>query len=292
MLKVVGFTFVRNALRYDYPVGESIRSLLPICDEVIVSLGNSEDQTEKLVSSIDSAKIKIFHSVWDDSLRKGGKVLAVETNVAFNHVPEDADWCVYLQADEVIHEQYYSAIRRAMEKYLDDKEVEGLLFKYLHFYGSYDYTGDSRKWYSHEVRVIRNDKSIKSHADAQGFRKDGRKLRVKPVDAFIYHYGWVKHPQQQLEKISNFQKLWNETEPNLIHIPKKDGNLFDYSEVDSLKPFFGTHPEVMIERLKNKNWTFDANIGNKNFTLKDRLLYFIEKKTGKRLFDYRNYEII
>ena len=35
-MKVVGFTFIRNALTYDYPVLESIQSLLPLCDEMVV----------------------------------------------------------------------------------------------------------------------------------------------------------------------------------------------------------------------------------------------------------------
>ena len=57
---VSGFTIVRNAVKYDYPVVASIQSLLPLCDEVIVLIGNSEDETEQLIQSIDSAKIKII----------------------------------------------------------------------------------------------------------------------------------------------------------------------------------------------------------------------------------------
>jgi len=77
---VSGFTFVRNAVKYDYPVEASVRSLLPLVDELIVCLGNSDDTTEALIKSIADPKIKIIHSVWDDSLREGGRVLAVETN--------------------------------------------------------------------------------------------------------------------------------------------------------------------------------------------------------------------
>jgi hypothetical protein len=291
MPKVAGFTFIRNAVKYDYPVVESIRSLLPLCDELVVSIGNSEDDTEKMILGIASPKIRIVHSVWDDALRKGGRVLAVETDKAFDQVGKDADWCIYLQADEVIHEKFYPAIRQAMEKYLDNELVDGLLFNYLHFYASYDYTADSRKWYSHEIRVIRNDKSIRSYGDAQGFRKNGRKLKVRPIDASIYHYGWVRHPYQQLQKINQFQRLWNENEPNLEHIPKKDGNQFDYSEIDSLQPFLDSHPSVMQDRVEKKNWIFDFDIRKKKFRFKDRLLYWIEKKSGRRLFEYRNYII-
>lgn len=138
-MKISGFTFVRNAVKFDYPVVESITSILPLVDEFIVSIGNSDDGTVELIKSIPSDKIKIFHSVWDDSLKTGGKVLAVETDKAFVHVSPESDWAFYIQADEVVHEKYHDAIRTAAIKYKDDQRVEGLLFKYLHFYGTFDY---------------------------------------------------------------------------------------------------------------------------------------------------------
>ncbi len=193
-MKVSGFTFVKNAVKYGYPVVESIKSVLPIVDEMIVCLGDSEDETNKLIGSIDSDKIRIIHSVWNNSLREGGKVLAVETNKAMDATASDSDWLFYIQADEVLHEQYHPVVVSAMEKYKNDKRVEGLLFNYHHFYGSYKFIGDGRKWYSKEIRVIRNNKMIRSYRDAQGFRRDNRKLHVKLIDAYIYHYGWVRNP--------------------------------------------------------------------------------------------------
>ncbi len=290
-MKVVGFTFIRNAVKYDYPVAESIRSILPLCNEVIVNIGNSEDSTEELIQSINDPTIRIVHSVWDDSLKEGGRVLAIETDKAFKHVPDDADWCIYIQADELIHEDYYKVIREAMEKYKEDKRVEGLLFKYKHFYGSYDYVGDTRKWYSHEIRIIRNDKSIYSYRDAQGFRKEGRKLHVKSINAFIFHYGWVKHPKFQMQKILGFEKLYD-ADNTVDKISKEVTEQFDYSEIDSLNWFMGSHPTVMQPRIARQNWIFKHDISRKKFSFKGRILHWIEKVTGKRLFDYKNYKII
>ena len=104
-MKVAGFTFIRNAVKYDYPIIESIQSLLPLCDQVVVALGQSDDATEQLIRSINNPKINILHSMWDDDLRQGGKVLAVETNKAFDHLSGQYDWCIYLQGDELIHER-------------------------------------------------------------------------------------------------------------------------------------------------------------------------------------------
>ena len=81
-MKVSGFTFIRNAIKYDYPIVEAIKSILPICDEFIIAIGNSEDETLQLIKNINSPKIKIIETVWDDSLRHGGQVLAIETNKA------------------------------------------------------------------------------------------------------------------------------------------------------------------------------------------------------------------
>jgi len=290
-MRVAGFCFIRNAIKYDYPVREAICSVLPLCDEMIVSIGNSEDDTAALVSSIPSSKIKSYHTVWDDNLREGGRVLAAETDKAFDQVPADVDWCIYIQADEVIHEDDYAMIRANMEKYKDDPRVEGFLFKYRHFYGSYDYVGDSRRWYSHEIRIIRNDKAIRSYRDAQGFRKNGQKLQVKLLDATIHHYGWVRDPSSQLKKHLEFEKLYNTDKLARDTSLQRTGQ-FDYSGIDSLQKFKGAHPKVMQELIERKNWQFTADISKKNFNLKGWLLYWVEKYTGKRLWDYKNYKII
>ena len=178
-MKISGFTIIKNAVINDYPIVEAILSILPVVDEMVVLIGDSADETKQLIQHINHPKIKIFDSVWDSSLRSGGSVLAVETNKALQLIDKNSTWAFYIQADEVVHEQYLPAIRNACERYASDKNVEGLLFNYLHFYGTYDYVGDSRKWYNKEVRIIRNDLSISSYKDAQGFRKQNNKLHVK-----------------------------------------------------------------------------------------------------------------
>ncbi len=295
-VRVSGFTFVKNAVKYGYPVVESIRSILPIVDEMIVCLGDSEDDTNKLIASIGSPKIKIIHSVWDDRLREGGKVLAVETNKAMDAAVDDSDWLFYIQADEVLHEQYHPVVIKAMEKYATDKRVEGLLFDYHHFYGSYQYIGDGRKWYSKEIRVIRNNKDIRSYRDAQGFRwKDGRKLKVKGVNAYMYHYGWVRNPIQMQQKYADFGKLWNADAgyEKWAEEQKRRSAGFDYSNIDTLTLFTGTHPGLMKHLVSQENWDVKIDVKKKNFkNMKHRLLYTLWKKFGCRPFEYSNYRKI
>ena len=152
---VSGFTFINSAVRFDYPIVEAIQSIMPLCDEVVVAVGDTQDGTRALIECVDSDKIRIVDTVWDHSLREGGRALAVETDKAYAHISPKADWAVYIQGDEVLHEQDLPAIREAMERHLSRKDVDGLLFKYKHFYGSYDFVGASDRWYAHEVRVVR-----------------------------------------------------------------------------------------------------------------------------------------
>jgi hypothetical protein len=286
-MKVAGFTIVKNAIKYDYPIVEAITSVLPLCDEFIVAVGNGEDNTLDLIQAINSPKIRIIHTIWDDTLREGGRVLAVETDKAFQSISPDVDWCFYIQADEVVHEKYYDTITQAMTKYKENNEVDGLLFHYKHFYGSYDYVGESWNWYRREIRIVRNEKSIFSYRDAQGFRKKpNKKLSVKLIDAYIYHYGWVRDPRAMQHKQRAFSSLYHDDQWVDEHVAKVAE--FDYSQIDSLALFLDTHPSVMAKRINEKNWKFDFDVSKKNYSLKER----IKRLVGFRIGEYKNYKIV
>ena len=290
-MKITGLTIIRNAIRNDYPIVEAIGSILPVVDEMIVTVDKGEDDTLQLIQSIQSPKMRIILTEWDMNLRKGGQVLAVETNKAMQYVSSDSDWIFYIQADEVVHEKYHPAILAAAKKYKDDKEVEGLLFKYVHFYGTYDFIGDSRKWYNCETRIIRNDKSITAYRDAQGFRKGDVKLNVAAIDAYVYHYGWVKSPRQMKQKRDNLSRYWNEQDdPSSQEVSSED--IFDFSEFDSLDRFKDTHPAIMKDRIQKQNWKLDLDVNKKNLSFKNMLLYKFEKLTGRRLFAFANHKVI
>ena len=289
-VKVSGFTFIRNAIKYDFPVVEAISSILPVCDEVVVALGNSEDNTEDLVRGL-GPKIRIIHTTWDDELREGGRVLALETDKAFQAIDPDSDWAFYIQGDEVIHENYLDPIKASMEKWKDDQRVDGLLFNYKHFYGSYDYTGIAQTWYPHEIRIVRNDPTIYSFNDAQGFRKgENMKLNVKPLDAWVYHYGYVKDPKIMLKKVKKIFSLWKDDEA----VEDRFGHMKEYdflSEIDALEKFTGSHPGVMQSRIASKNWEFEYDASFNNMTFKKKVKALIERLTGTTI-GYKNYKVI
>ena len=291
-MKVSGFTFIRNAIRNDFPIVQAINSILPLCDEFIVAAGDSDDGTRALIEAIGSPKIKIIDTVWDNSLREGGKVLAQETDKALAAISPDSDWAFYIQGDEAVHESDHATIREEMEAALNNPNIEGLLFKYMHFYGSYDYYGNSRRWYRREIRLMKNIKGIHSYRDAQGFRLDDRKLKVKLIDAHVYHYGWAKPPEGLNNKMRNFSQFYHDDTWRAEHIP--ENYEFDYSNADKLSLFTGTHPAPMQQWIRTNNWQIDFSTKKlrKGMTFRRKFLQFVEELTGWRIGEYENYKIV
>lgn len=300
-MKISGFTFIRNGIKLSYPFIESIRSMLPVCDEVIVAVGNSEDATRDSLTALNSPKIKLIDTVWDDSIRTGGAILAQQTDIALNAIT--GDWGFYLQGDEVVHENDLPVIVKSAEKYLHEPEVEGLLFRYLHFYGNYHYVSKphTRGTYPFEVRLIKKNKQVHSFRDAQGFRKypagemPGKKavysrLRVKKIDACIYHYGKVRGPVAELERSRDFHKLWHDDQ--WVSKLTGDKEVYDYQPPYPLVPFQQTHPAVMTERIKKLDWDFRYDASSVTIPFRHRIMNLLESTTGWRPFDFRNYTIL
>ncbi len=251
-MQVSGFSIIRDGVRFGYPFVESIRSVLPLVDEFVLAVGRSDDDTLKLARAIDSPKLRIFETVWDETLRRGGLVMSQQTNLALEQC--QGDWCFYLQGDEVIHQQDYDRIFDAMRRNFSRRHVEGLSFRYLHFYGSYGLTNPMA--YRRQTRIVRRDVGIRSVGDACGFCIEGRKLRSKPTGALVYHYGWVRNPVAQYKKWKSFTQLYV---GNSIQLKANDDlesneqQAIQY-ETSICKPFLKTHPTVMHATIAAQDW--------------------------------------
>ena len=258
-MKVSGFTFVRNVVKYDYPVVESIRSILPVVDEFVVNVGRCDDGTLELIRSIGDQKIKIVESVWDETLRKDGLIYAQQTNIALSHCT--GDWAFYIQADEVVHEDDLPIIQEAMRRHLGDPEVKGLLFRYLHFIADY---WSTNPWFYHKaVRIIRNNGEVESCGDAVGFHlkvtqqylQSGPKKWIAPSNGRVFHYGWVKDPTTMLAKVKEQITVYHGATPPPQQAALYTQDSFQYEDYAVLKEFAGQHPSVMQERIREaRRW--------------------------------------
>lgn len=306
----------RNAVKLYYPIREAILSALPLVDEFVVALGDCDpdDTTRRQIESIGSEKIRIIDTVWDLERYPNGTENAHQTDIAKEACT--GDWLLYLQADEVLHENDLPAIRRRCRGLLDDTEVEGLLFRYRHFWGDYGHYHRSHGWYPNEIRIVRNDPDIHSWESAQSFRRipdfDGvhyrqqegtYKLKVAAVDAWIYHYGWVRPPEFMQRKNRALDTV-HKGETRVHELYRERPPEFDYGPLNRLARFTGTHPAVMAERIAAFNWGDRLDYGDrpdrpgrprhKHERLKYRMLTFLEQNLlgGKQIGGFRNYELL
>lgn len=302
-MKVSGFTLIRNGTEFDYPYIESLRSLLPLVDELIINVGIGTDDTlsriQEFARTEGQGKVVYFESHWpldDPEKKKGGLILSEQTNLALDRCT--GDWCVYLQADEVFHEADWKSLRQAMERNCDDTLIEGLLFDYVHFYGSFDVVQETRSSYRREVRAIKRTTGARSVGDAQSFRKpDGSKLRVVRAGARVFHYGWVRTPEAMREKTFFMDQLYHgdpSTQAEATRTPFTGDN-YRYKRFWGLRKFRGTHPAVMRERIAKKGWHWDLAQSPYTWEWKDAkkvVLDLIERATGERFFEYRSYILV
>ena len=240
-MKISGFSIARNALKFHYPILESIRSILPVCDEFVVNVGDSDDETLTLIKSLKSQKIRIIENRWDFSM--GKEVLSYQTNLALKECR--GDWAFYLQSDEVIHEADLNRLIVCMKRSLDDKNVDALRFGWLHFYGSYFRYRIDQGWFQKQDRIIRNNKEIESEGDAWGFRrKDGQPLRRKNTECLLYHYGWVHSQSVMTDRRVNAERI------GFTQLKKDERQSeYSYGDLNRFPIYFGTHPAVMNTRI-------------------------------------------
>ena len=131
IMKISGFTFIKNGQILGYPFIESIQSILPIVDEFIINVGESEDHTLEMINSIKNKKIRIIESKWNDNMRDRGYVYGQQKMISqFNCT---GDWAFYIEGDEVYHEDDLFKIKQSMQRYLNDENVEALIFDFYHF---------------------------------------------------------------------------------------------------------------------------------------------------------------
>jgi glycosyltransferase involved in cell wall biosynthesis len=251
-MRISGFSFGRNLIELDYPVVESVTSVLPLVDEFIFTLGDSNDATTEVVTAIPSDKLRWIHSAWNDSRREDGLIFSQQASLAFQQCK--GDWAIFVNADEVIHEKDYDPIMKAIRRAHDRRDILGLMFRYYHFDGDYWSTNPWR--YHKEIRVVRNDGRVEPCGDMSGFRcvqdkrylKSGPKERWTDSGAYIYHYGWVrKNPRIMLERNKRLEYYYHDNS----YIQENYGGKeeFDYEYYEALKEFRGEHPAVMKERI-------------------------------------------
>jgi len=284
---ISGFTIVRNAVKLDYPIVPAIRSILELCDELVVNVGASDDDTRAVVAGLDDPRVRIIDTVWDFS--RGSGALAYETNRAMAACR--GSWGIYIQADEVLHETGAAALRESIRACDGDARVEGLLVDYHHFYGDFDTIATDRHWYRREVRAVRLGADVRSYQDAQGFRVGAgeRRVRARVTGARMFHYGWARPRESVHQKLVASQEIFTEAAERLERRATQGGLYW----TPLLRRFTASHPRVAQPWIAARRaaWA-ESPVRPRRLKFAHVRLYlsdWIERLTGSRPFEYRNY---
>jgi hypothetical protein len=238
-----------------------------------------------LLNNLKDQKYIFLKSWWDPTITKSGLILSQQTNIALKACT--GDYCQYIQGDECVHQDDLKDILNGVQAMEADRQVDGLIFNYLHFYGNVDTYKYIRSMYRREVRLIRNHKGIISWLDAQGFRNAGHtKIRARLIKARIFHYGWARAEKIMAKKVVIFDSLYHGDK-----VIKNDE--FKYLRDFGVRKFMDSHPKVMAAWIvKNKNpvdlmklpLNWDFNVVGLWISEK------IENLTGYRIGEYKNYK--
>ncbi len=276
-MRISAFTFLRNGVQLAYPFVESIKSALPLVDEYIVALGPSDDGTREVIEGIDDQRIRIIDTQWNGATGRGFVYGQQKMVGLFNTT---GAWSLYLEGDEVLHEDDIEGIRDLAEQADRDPRAEAIAFTYNHFYGTPDLLATGPAWYRVEPRMVRNhDIRVISPGGlyfiVMDKNKKGRYPRAVETPATIHHYGWVRPVDSHHQKAKQVSGYWG--------TPREQASPYENVDQTILKPFEGTHPAIMQEWLANTaNTTFTPN-PNYQLTRRDRrqrLKRVIEGLTG------------
>ncbi|MEO5667673.1 MAG: hypothetical protein ABIR96_06425 [Bdellovibrionota bacterium] len=287
-----GFSLIRNGEKLGYPYLEALLSIAPLVDELVVAVGDCDDDTRAQLEALAPrlpCPLVLFDSPWDAQSRKGGFELSRQTNLALERCRFEV--CLYIQADEVLHEEDLPIFKRDLERFEKDDAIDALAFRWVHFYGDFETMIFSRKWYRREIRAIKRSRHLRSYGDAQSFRifENGAWSRPRAAlsQARYLHYGWVRPPQVMAAKSEALDRLWHGEARDGLHSAESV-----YPKIFGMIPYDGTHPAVMKERIARTGQisAFEGKNLSKNLKYWRLLLdQKFEKLTGWRPGEWTNY---
>jgi hypothetical protein len=257
-----GFSFMKDGVRFDYPFKEMLTCMSNFVDKCYVALGENDDGTSEVVETFE--KVEIIPTVWDmTKIGDGGQIFSEQTNIALsklreNHRTEKGAWAIYLQSDEIIHENDFEQVRKDIAA-AEASGCDAVRFRYFHFWMDHYHIAINKRWYPHEIRAIKVASDVVNYGDAQGFSEF---TKVYESDVHIFHYGHVRDMAKREEKQKD---LINRIRPGKKFSKYLSREKKAFSKTKVL-PLFIKHSKVMQSRIEN--------MGEK-YTMKDERVLFV-----------------
>lgn len=253
-MNLVGNVCIRNAFRLDYCIKECIESLLPVCDSVCVSDGESTDGTQEFLREWMAREPRIVLNVYKWPEPVGEPDFWVRwINNNREHIPKGS-FHLQLDGDEVLFEQSYAEINRLKER----AGEFSVLMKRLNFWA------DAKSLIPPGVCLA--DKVIRMGPQRVWTPSDGPHpmgaewvMMQTPSDITIGHYGFLRKREAYFAKSKELHRMFfNTYDQRLVDAEAKGGNwMREIGGIEwngDLVPYDGHHPKVIHQWLKERNY--------------------------------------
>lgn len=271
-MNLYGLAFIKNGVKYDFPFIESLKSLEPIVKKTAINVGIGDDGTLERLQELDG--LDIIEVEWDDHRSDNGYIFSDMTNIPLKKLREQADssedsdaWVIYLQSDEVLHEDEIKLIKKDIEK-AEQQGCDAVRFRYLHFWQSHNRIIIEKKIYPQEIRAIRLNSNVVNYGDAQTF---SGQTKTYESNAHIYHYGHVREEKAYKAKLDRQARYHQQ---GLKYYRKKIKNIIkNLFHKDITVPFYGNHPSIMKKRIGRLGGIFECEkVETVNLISPDKML--------------------
>lgn len=247
--RLSAYSYLYQGVAFDYPFIESLQSVLPVVDELVVTYAEpcpdgTYEQLLRLAAHYPQLRL-LPSRLWTapDKPLDGSLIrqAAEEAMAACT-----GDWLWHLQADEVYSNADAKKVRELVNV-SHHQDVHGFIFNVLHFYGDANTVvgpqGAAAGWYLQCVRLSR--KGAGQHegdawtqslipAVAHGLRR---------TDITLYHYGHLRQAAVAEDKNRFMYSLYRADGQRPAHFVRPE------QTQHCLVPFDGQHPESMAPRL-------------------------------------------
>jgi glycosyltransferase involved in cell wall biosynthesis len=250
-----GNVCIRNGIDLDFCWRESVKSLLPVCDVVVICDGCSDDGTQEEIREWAKTEPKIQLCVYDWPYPKGDIEFWVKwLNYARDHL--HTDWHIQLDADEILSEKSYAEVLSRKTNY-----------KHTLWCKRYNFWRDHRNLIPSGVAL--SDRVVRMAPTEVWLPSDGPHppghIGHKAIEMAvhsnieIFHYGFLRKRDALFKKDKGLLEMFlNTTDDRMTEVEKRPGNWMEDIKgvewINSLVHYGGEHPKVIHEWLKQRGY--------------------------------------
>lgn len=250
---ISGYTVTRDCLSNDYCIEEAIRSMLPVCEEVIVSDMASKDGTRELVEALakETGKIKLIDYPRKDDLKCEKDFLVKWANSAREKCRHK--YQLYIEADEVLDPV------GSNELLIGEKRNMAFWFQRLNFWKDTQHLAPAGHVCSNKV-IRSGPQSMWMPMDCMGLHpRDKEFTKYEGRSGMrIFHYGFLRKQEHFFRKAKFFLPAYcGSYDPRLEKAEQQNKPWWSYFDFDGkpLVDFNGKHPKIAIKWLTDRGYT-------------------------------------